>query len=64
MSLVVLNKMSRKTPSQGSSSEWKKKALADPTLGEKDVDLLLYGPKSFAQALRLNVLWIRYRGGS
>jgi hypothetical protein len=64
MSLVVLNKMSRKTPSRGSNSEWKKKALADPDLGEKDVDLLLYGPKSFAQALRLNVLWIRYRGGS
>jgi len=64
MSLVVLNKMSRKTPSQGSNSEWKKKALADPDLGEKDVDILLHGPKSMAQALRLNVLWLRYRGGS
>ena len=64
MSLVVLNKMLRKTPSQGSNSEWKIRALADPYLGEKDVDLLLHGPKSMAQALRLNVLWIRYRGGS
>ena len=43
---------------------WKQKALSDPNLTEKQVEVLLRGPKSLSQALMLNVLWIRYRGGS
>ena len=68
MSLVVLNKMSRKTPSRGSNSnvpEWKKLALSDPTLGDKEVEILLYGPKSLAQAWMIQALKFKYfRGGS
>ena len=68
MSLVVLNKMSRKTPSQGSNSnvpEWKKLALSDPTLGDKEVEILLHGPKSLSQAWMLQALKVKYfRGGS
>ena len=68
MSLVVLNKMSRKTPSQGSNSnipEWKKLALSDPTLGDKEVEILLHGPKSLAAAWMIQALKFKYfRGGS
>ena len=63
MSLVVLNKMSRKTPSQGSNSnvpEWKKLALSDPTLGDKEVEILLHGPKSLSQAWMLMALKYKY----
>jgi len=68
MSLGALNKMSRKTPSQGSNfdiPEWKKLALSDPSLGEKEVEILLHGPKSLSQAWMVQALKIKYfRGGS
>ena len=59
--------MSRKTPSQGSNSdipEWKKLALSDPSLGEKEVEVLLHGPKSLSQAWMIQALKYKYKRGS
>jgi hypothetical protein len=42
------------------NSEWKQKALADPSLSEKQVEVLLHGPKSLAQAWMLQALKFKY----
>jgi hypothetical protein len=40
--------------------EWKKLALSDPTLGDKEVEILLYGPKSLSQAWMIQALKFKY----
>jgi hypothetical protein len=41
--------------------DWKKKALSDITLTDKQVGVLLYGPKSLAEAWMLQALKYKYR---
>jgi hypothetical protein len=40
--------------------EWKKKALADPSLGERQVQVLLHGPKSLTDAWFLQAMKFKY----
>jgi len=41
--------------------EWKKLALADPTIGEKESNVIMHGPKSLAQAWMLQALKNKYK---
>jgi len=40
--------------------EWKKKALADPSLKERQVEVLLHGPKSLTDAWFLQAMKYKY----
>jgi len=40
--------------------EWKKLALSDPTLGDKEVEILVHGPKSLSQAWMIQALKFKY----
>jgi len=40
--------------------EWKQRALADPTLKEKQVQVLLHGPKSLTDAWFLQAMKFKY----
>ena len=61
--------MSRKTRSQDSNSnipdipEWKRRALADPSLRERQVEILLRGPKSLTDAWFLQAMKYKYNRG-
>jgi hypothetical protein len=41
--------------------EWRKRALNDPKLSEKQVQVLINGPKSLAQAWFLQAMRYKYR---
>ena len=58
--------MSRKTRSQDSNSDipdWKRRALADPSLRERQVEILLRGPKSLTDAWFLQAMKYKYNRG-
>jgi hypothetical protein len=40
--------------------EWRKKALADPSLKSEQVEILMHGPKSLAQAWFLAAMRYKY----
>jgi len=40
--------------------EWKKRALADPSLKEKQVQILIHGPKSLTDAWFLQAMKFKY----
>ena len=40
--------------------EWKKRALSDPSLKEKQVQILLHGPKSLTDAWFLQAMKFKY----
>jgi hypothetical protein len=40
--------------------EWKKRALADPSLGERQVEILVHGPKSLSEAWFLQAMKFKY----
>jgi len=40
--------------------EWKRRALADPSLKEKQIEVLLYGPKSLTDAWFLQAMKFKY----
>ena len=52
--------MMAKSAENSELPEWKKLALADPKIGEKEADVIMHGPKSLAQAWMLQALKFKY----
>jgi hypothetical protein len=57
---VVLNKMSKKTPSQDSNFDWKQDMMDRWVLSEEERNLLRHGPRSLSQAWHMQALKYKY----